>query len=113
MGQGGQRCPKLPKTSLSGDRAPMCAGTTSLRTLRLKGKSDNNKTVAGLWDIFVLVLQACGLQRVTSKRGSEVDFGTLLIADQSLSFFRLTLWGKAARAAGRLVRAGDLVRFNG
>ncbi|CAM9705333.1 unnamed protein product, partial [Hapterophycus canaliculatus] len=103
------------KTSLSTDRAPRCAGTTGLRTLRLEGQGDNNQTAnqtAGSWDIFVLVLQASGLQRITSKRGSEVDFGTLLIADQSLSFFRLTLWGKTARSAGRLIRAGDLVRFN-
>lgn len=110
---GERRWTKKAKTSaLSGVREPRCAGTASLATLRRAGKGESSKGV-GSWDIFVLVLQASGLQQITSKRGSEVDFGTLLVADQSLSFFRLTLWGGIARAGGRLVRAGDLVRLNG
>ncbi|CAM9206443.1 unnamed protein product [Ectocarpus sp. 12 AP-2014] len=110
---GGRRWAKKAKISASsGVREPRCAGTAPLATLRRAGKGESSKGV-GSWNIFVLVLQASGLQQVTSKRGSEVDFGTLLVADQSLSFFRLTLWGRTARAGGRLVRAGDLVRFNG
>ncbi|CAB1108363.1 unnamed protein product [Ectocarpus sp. CCAP 1310/34] len=107
------RWAKKAKTSASSSvREPWCAGMAPLATLRQAGKGETSKGV-GSWDIFVLVLQASGLEQVTSKRGSEVDFGTLLVADQSLSFFRLTLWGRTARAGGRLVRAGDLVRFNG
>lgn len=110
---GGERLPKRAKTSVQNaerDYRP-AAGTTALETLRLAGKSENPKRSES-WDIFVLVLQASGLQQITSKAGSEVDFGTLLVADQSVSFFRLTLWARAARAGGRLIRPGDLVRFN-
>lgn len=112
---GERRWAKKAKTSASsGVREPRCAGTASLATLRRAGEGEeSSKRGVGSWDIFVLVLQASGLEQITSRRGSEVDFGTLLVADQSFSFFRLTLWGRTAREGGRLVRAGDLVRLNG
>lgn len=111
----GEPGPKRVRTTATPrqDSPPRAATeTTSLEALRLAGKGDAPKR-RGSWDVFALVLQASGLQQITSKAGSEIDFGTLLVADQSVSFFRLTLWARAARAGGRLIRPGDLVRFNG
>ena len=112
----GQPAPKRAKTAATAtpraDSPRRASETTPLQTLRLAGKGEVPKRRRS-WDIFVLVLQASGLQQITSKAGSEIDFGTLLVADQSVSFFRLTLWARAARAGGRLIRPGDLVRFNG
>lgn len=65
-----------------------------------------------LRDLFVLVLQTSGLQQITSRAGFDVDFGTLLVADPSSAFLRVTLWRSAARVGARLIRAGDLVRLN-
>lgn len=100
-------------TNMPRPESPRATRTTPLDTLRLAGKGEVPDKRSGSWDVFVLVLQASGLQQITSKAGSEVDFGTLLVADQSVSFFRLALWARAARAGGRLIRPGDLVRFNG
>lgn len=65
-----------------------------------------------LRDLFVLVLQTSGLQQITSRAGFDVDFGTLLVADPSSAFLRVTLWRSAARVGAKLIRAGDLVRLN-
>lgn len=85
--------------------------TTQIQALHLACETqDHAKHI--LWDIFVLVLQTSGLQQITSKAGVDMDFGTLLVADPSSSFFRVTLWRRAARFGARLIRAGDLVRLN-
>lgn len=115
--EGGEPGPKRAKTAVTAttllsDSTRRATETTPLETVRLAGKGEVPKR-SGSWDVFVLVLQASGLQQIISKAGSEIDFGTLLVADQSVSFFRLTLWARAARAGGRLIRPGDLVRFNG
>ncbi len=125
----GEPGPKRAKTGAAAAASPQrraaSTPTTPLETLRLAGKGENpgggsssssrrrSSSSAGTWDIFVLVLQASGLQQITSKAWSEIDFGTLLVADHSASFFRLALWARAAREGSRLVRPGDLVRFNG
>lgn len=83
---------------------------TSLQTLRLSGNTQVEEHM--LKDVFVLVLQLSGLQQITSRAGFDVDFGTLLVADPSSAFLRVTLWRNAARAGARLIRAGDLVRLN-
>lgn len=117
----GEPGPKRAKTSAANaaslQRRSGSTRTTPLETLRLAGEGENpgggsSSRRGGEWDIFVLVLQASGLQQITSKAGSEVDFGTLLVADDSASFFRLALWARAAREGSRLIRPGDLVRFN-
>lgn len=87
--------------------------TTDLQALRMAGNGhDRQDANRRSWDVFVLVLQASGLQQITSKAGFDVELSTLLVADPSLSFFRVTLWRKAARIGARLIRAGDLVRIN-
>ena len=86
------------------------AAITSIQTLRLSGSAQRDDT--RLRDLFVLVLQTSGLQQITSRAGFDVDFGTLLVADPSSAFLRVTLWRNAARVGARLIRAGDLVRLN-
>lgn len=82
---------------------------TSIQTLRRSGSTQHDDM---LRDLFVLVLQSSGLQKITSRAGFDVDFGTLLVADPSSAFLRVTLWRNAARVGARLIRAGDLVRLN-
>lgn len=88
---------------------------TPLGSLRAQARNYTGRATAGrqsTWDLFVLVLQNSGLQRTMSKAGYEVELSTLLVADPSSSFFRVTLWRRAAQCAARLVRPGDLVRLN-
>lgn len=85
------------------------AAITSIQTLRLSASAQRDDR---LLDLFVLVLQTSGLQQITSRAGFDVDFGTLLVADPSSAFLRVTLWRNAARIGARLIRAGDLVRLN-
>lgn len=84
--------------------------TTSLEGLRSASETQRDHP-SKTWDILVLVLQASGLQQVATKTGCDADLGTLLVADPSLSFFRLTLWREAARSGARLIRAGDIIRI--
>ncbi|CAM9229860.1 unnamed protein product [Choristocarpus tenellus] len=98
----------LGDTPASGPATVPCLPlTVTLRSLSLSFGAQHD-----LFDILVLVLQASGLQSISTKSGHEFDVQNLLVADPSASFVKLTLWGQAARYGARLVRPGDLVRFN-
>lgn len=90
-----------------------CPSAITLQALRLAGTAQWKDDKHATWDVFVLVLQASGLQNITSKAGFDVGLCTLLVADPTLSFFRVTLWRRAARRGAQLMRAGDLARLNG
>ncbi|CAM9777078.1 unnamed protein product [Discosporangium mesarthrocarpum] len=84
--------------------------TTTLRSLKSKSTTTGGKRDD--FDIFVLILQSSGTQEIITRAGRDVEVNTLLVADQTASFVKLTLWTHVARSAGRLIRPGDLVRFN-
>ena len=81
----------------------------SLRELRETGITQASLVK---WDIFILVLQTSGLQQITSRAGLDVNVCTLLVADPTSSFFKVTLWRRAAKVGAELIHAGDLVRLN-
>lgn len=83
--------------------------TKALRALREAGTLEPSPTT---WDIFVLILHTSGLQRIMSKAGLDLDICTVLVADPTSSFFKVTLWRRVAKVGAELIRPGDLVRFN-
>lgn len=93
---------------------PRYSAITPLQTLKATARNERVGTSANsaTWDVFVLILQCSGLQQVTSKEGYEMNQSTLLVADPTSSFFRVTLWRQTAQCAARMIRPGDLVRLN-
>lgn len=90
-----------------------CSSTTPLNVLRAEAQGEvEGKKHDGVWDIFVLILQTSGLQHISSRTGYGLDLTTLLIADPTSSFMRVTLWRRAAQLGAKIIRAGDLVRLN-
>lgn len=105
---------KSPPPCVARYSAPTKITTTPLNTLKAAGNQQQTDVgrASATWDIFVLVLQCSGLQRITSKAGYEICLSTLLVADPTASFFRVTLWRRTAQCGARMIRAGDLVRLN-
>lgn len=101
------------KVEGSSTSTAQCPSAITLQALRFAGTAQRKDDKHATWDVLVLVLQASGLQKITSKAGFDVDLCTLLVADPTLSFFRVTLWRRAARRGAQLMRAGDLARLNG
>lgn len=97
---------------VTGSSTERCPSTTTLQALRLAGAAQRKDAKHATWDAFILVLQVSGLQKITSRAGFDVDLCTLLVADPTLSFFRVTLWRRAATRGAQLINAGDLVRLN-
>lgn len=89
--------------------------TTSLQACRDYAANSDVDAACGkspTRDLFVLVVQCSGLQCITSKAGYDVTLSTLLVADPTFSFFKVTLWRHMGERAARMIRAGDLVRLN-
>lgn len=93
----------------TGFRTRCTRPTNALRALREAGTLERSSTT---WDIFVLILHTSGLQRIMSKTGLDLDVCTILVADPTSSFFKVTLWRRVAKVGAELIRPGDLVRFN-
>lgn len=99
-----KRCSKT-----TGLRTRCTRPTTALRALREASTLEPSSTT---WDIFVLVLHTSGLQRIMSRAGIDLDVCTILVADPTSSFFKVTLWRRVAKVGAELIHPGDLVRFN-
>lgn len=106
--------PHCPSALETVDYTTEVSPTTTLETLRTEVKegTQHGKTCSSVWNIFILILQNSGLQRISSRGGYDLNVTTLLVADPSSSFLRVILWRRAAQFSAKLIRAGDLVRLN-